>query len=405
MESKWRGWLALSVLAMVMVVTVLLIVKQLNVNAVHDFAVAEKANTQEIQGGVVAEIREERKTQSSVGAEEDESEELQALGNEKHDQDKIGVKDEQGEKDMTTVHTQKELDFKIVGYYPEWKPEKANTIQYDKLTHINYSFAIPTKESEILPLENPSLAKEIIKKGHEKGVKVLIAVGGWEYKGTPLEMTFIEATNTQEKIEKLGDSILKVVDTYGFDGVDMDWEHPRTDGNSKYQYEALMLYLRKGLDEREKLLTSAVVAGVTPDGNILWDAAGHTDTVLEAVDWVNVMAYDGGDGERHSDYDFAVDAGLYWRDTRGMGKDKVVVGVPFYGRPGWKTYEELLMVDSKAHTKDSIEQMYYNGQETIKKKTEWAIDEVAGIMIWELAGDTTDMSKSLLATIYETVAK
>ncbi|MGL4799200.1 MAG: glycosyl hydrolase family 18 protein [Cellulosilyticaceae bacterium] len=296
-------------------------------------------------------------------------------------------------------------DFKVVGYYPAWKPEEAATIPYHQLTHINYSFAIPKSDGTLMPLQNEALAKEIIQKAHQKGVKVLMAVGGWEYEGVPLETAFIEATNTPEKIEKLGDSILEMVDTYGFDGVDMDWEHPRTDGQSKYQYKDLMLYLRSELTKREKLLTSAVVAGVTPDGNVLWDAAGHLDEVLKAVDWLNVMAYDGGDGDRHSGLGFAIQSGLYWRDTRQVPQEKVVLGLPFYGRPGWLTYEEILKEDPSAAEKDIVGNMHYNGLVTIQQKTEWALKEAGGIMIWELTGDSQVKEWSLMQRIEDTIRK
>lgn len=117
-------------------------------------------------------------------------------------------------------------DFKIVGYYPSWEPDKVKYIQYDHLTHINYAFAIPQNDGSLLPLENPDAAKKLIKAAHKKGVKVLIAIGGWSYKEIPLEPNFVAATNSPEKIEKFAGEIMAMVDKYGFDGVDMDWEHP-----------------------------------------------------------------------------------------------------------------------------------------------------------------------------------
>ena len=297
--------------------------------------------------------------------------------------------------------------FKVVGYYPSWQPDKINTIQYNNLTHINYAFAIPTSDASLLPLENAAAAVQIINQAHEKGVKVLLAVGGWSYNGTPLESTFVSATSTQDKIKKFGDAIVAMAKQYGFDGVDIDWEHPRTDGTSKTQYEALMVYLKSELNKNNMLLTAAVLSGVTPDGVVYWDSAAQTDTVINTVDWFNVMAYDGGDGDRHSTYDFAVKSAEYWKNTRHMPAEKVVLGVPFYGRPSWASYAEILAVNPLAYNTDVsvINGMtaYYNGIPTIKKKTHWACENVGGIMIWELSQDTTDSSKSLLNAIGDTV--
>lgn len=298
-------------------------------------------------------------------------------------------------------------NFKIVGYFPSWKPEKSKEIKYGMLTHINYAFAIPNSDGTVKALENPDLAKEIVKNAHSAGVKVHLAVGGWEYNGTPLEATFVAATDSDDKCKSLADSILKLVDEYDFDGVDMDWEHPRTDGDSKNQYTTLLKYLREGIDKRNKSLSAAVLAGVNADGGVLYDAAGHTDEALSYLDWINVMAYDGGDGDRHSSYDFAVNSANYWLKTRKLPASKVVLGLPFYGRPSWASYEEILAADGDAYKKDVAtidgKEAYYNGIDTIVKKTKWAKDNASGVMIWEISQDTVDKDKSLLNAIYETV--
>lgn len=294
-------------------------------------------------------------------------------------------------------------DFKVVGYYPSWQTDKLNFVDFGVLTHVCYAFAIPTSDGGLRDLENPATARALIDSAHSNGAKVLISIGGWSYNDTPLEGVFMEATSSDAKVKKFAESILAMCDKYGFDGVDMDWEHPRTDGTSAKQYEALMLYLSEKLHAKGKLLTAAVLSGATADGNIYYDAAAHTNAVLNAVDFINVMAYDGGDGERHSQYDFAVNCGKYWKDTRGLPAYKVVLGVPFYARPSWAGYGTILENVPDAYGKDHVSyngmEAYYNGIDTIAKKTRYAKENLGGIMIWELTQDSTDKSKSLLQTI------
>lgn len=297
--------------------------------------------------------------------------------------------------------------YKVVGYFPSWKAESSQSkLRYDVLTHVIYAFAIPTADGSLLPLENGEIAKKIIAEAHKNDVKVLLAIGGWSYNDTPLEPTFVSATETAEKREKFCNAIMQYCTDYGFDGIDMDWEHPRRDGNSQAQYEAVMLTLASRLHSENKLLTSAVLSGATPDGNVYYDAAAHSSKVLAAVDWINVMAYDGGDGERHSSYEFAVACGKYWSETRGMPKERVVLGVPFYGRPSWASYDDILKADSTAWQKDTAQingmNASYNGIDTIKKKAEYA-KHLGGIMIWEITQDTASYEKSLMTAIKEVI--
>lgn len=306
--------------------------------------------------------------------------------------------------DQTEVKNPVSSDgFKVVAYYPSWSGEQFGKLQYDVLTHIVYAFAIPNPDGTLKPLENPELARKLIDTSHSHGAKVLLAVGGWSYNDIPLEPAFVEATKDQERLVKFADSILALCSTYGFDGVDMDWEHPRVDGGSWQQYENLMLCLSEKLHAQGKVLTSAVISGATADGNVYYDAAAHTDKVLEAVDWIHVMAYDGGDGERHSPYEFAVNCGLYWSNTRKMPASKVVMGVPFYARPSWASYENILSADREAWNKDVSNyngmEAYYNGVSTIQKKTAYARQNLGGIMIWEITQDTNEKEKSLLTAV------
>lgn len=207
-------------------------------------------------------------------------------------------------------------DFKVVGDYPSWKPDRLQAVDFGVVTHVCYAFAISTAEGDMRPLENPETARELIPRPHQNGAKVLLSVGGWSYNDMPLENVFMEAA---AGAGKLAGNIMGMCGQYGFDGADMDWEHPQVDGTSAKQYEALMLALAERLHAEGKLLTAAVLSGATADGNIYYDASAHTNTVLNAVD-----------------------CGTYWKGTRDLPAHKVVLGAPFYTRPGWADYGAAL---------------------------------------------------------------
>lgn len=301
--------------------------------------------------------------------------------------------------------------FRIVGYYPAWAEDKAENIRYDVLTHIIYAFAIPRKDSTAF-VDNPEFAKKLVKTAHENNTTISIALGGWSYEDIPLEPTFNAATETDEGVNKLADSIVKIVDEFGFDGVDMDWEHPRVQNGSGKKYERLMLNLSKKLHDKNLLLTCAVIGGVDANGNPggidtggadVGDAAlAQTKAVLDSIDWLNVMAYD-GPGEHHASREYAFNSAGYWKNTRGMDGKKICLGVPFYGKPAWGSYAEIMAKNPQAWKYDKLVfdgvDACYNGEQTIKLKTVYAKENLGGIMMWEASQDTKDGCHSLLSAI------
>jgi hypothetical protein len=130
-------------------------------------------------------------------------------------------------------------------------------------------------------------------------------------------------------------------------------------------------------------------------------ADGVQPAVFSVVDWLNIMAYDGG--TPHANYDWSIASVNFWK-SRGLPANKAVLGVPFYSRPGYVTYAQLVALDPANANRDCTTvngvQECYNGLPTIRRKTQWAMANAGGIMNWELSQDTTG-STSLVSAMYE----
>ncbi len=285
--------------------------------------------------------------------------------------------------------------FYVIGYSTSWSGAVTD-IQFDKLTHINYAFLLPDNSGngQLQPLDNPAKLQQLVSAAHANGVKVLISVGGWN-DGNDQGFE-IMAANPSARTTFVN-NMVNFVNTYNLDGVDIDWEYPDP-GTSAQNYAALMQALSTAMHSRGKLLTAAVVALGYTGGGVPTEVFGY-------VDYLMIMAYDGGSGANHSPYSYAVDSLNYWRG-RGLPQSKAVLGVPFYGRPTWAAYQALVANDPQAPYKDTSvyngTTTYYNGIQTIKDKTSLAMQQGGGIMMWELAQDTAN-DTSLLRAIAEVV--
>lgn len=290
-------------------------------------------------------------------------------------------------------------DYKVVAYYPNWYGNITSRVQWDKLTHSYYAFGLPdgngsgTMESISGQATN---IQAMINACNNNNVVPVLSVGGWSYTdGRNCSEVFAANTNTTAKCQSLAESIVTQAKQYGFKGIDIDWEYPTS--STQAQYTTFMKNLRTLCDQNNMILTVAVAAT---------SGSGFTSEVLNLLDFVNIMAYDGDSGSGHSPYDLATRSFTYWRDTMGVPANKLVIGVPFYERPNWASYADIVSANSNNAYSDSAvingTTVYYNGITTMSNKAKYAAENAGGIMIWEISQDTTNSSLSLLNAIYNT---
>ena len=294
-------------------------------------------------------------------------------------------------------------NFRTVGYYSyDLFEEPLEKLQTDKLTHIMYAFLIPQKDGSVLPLAEEENARQLIEKAHNDNCKVYIAVGGWSYNNVPLQSAFEEAAKTPETRKKLVESIISVVENYGFDGVELDWEYPNSASASNY--EALILELSAELKKHGKHLTAAL--------NGAWSQTEGpevskyvSDACLDAFEFISVMSYD-MNNEQHSPFWFANTSIDYWLH-RGVSADKIVLGMPLYARPTFMQYRHLVEKDKSFAYSDFAEvdgkASHYNGLPTLCKKTVLAAKKAGGVMLFDVNEDTNDET-SIVSMIDETLS-
>lgn len=288
--------------------------------------------------------------------------------------------------------------FKVVGYYSlRSAMETTKGVPFKKLTHINLSFLNPDTLGNFV--QDISGLHPFIEKAHRKNIKVLFSIGGGSKH--PQYHSLLKDDKRTMFINTLVAEALK----YNVDGIDVDLEGSDIDEN----YENFVIELSRSLRSHNKLITAAIA---------VYYKDQLSDKALAQYDFVNVMSYDRTGPWRpekpgpHAAYEHAVEDLEYFGTVRNIPKEKMTLGVPFYGYgygpeltspaismnfgqivsafPGSEFVDQWIMDDGKI--------IYYNGIPTMKKKTELAKEKAAGIMIWQVRGDARG-SKSLLKTI------
>ncbi|WP_227356380.1 glycosyl hydrolase family 18 protein [Haladaptatus salinisoli] len=271
---------------------------------------------------------------------------------------------------------------RVVGYYPGWAGDYAPAdVPFDKLTHLNYAFLEPQSDGTVVvgSSSEESLLSELSTYDDTNTVFVLSVSAGW-YSGT-----FSDAASTAARRQRFAETAVDIVERYNFDGLDIDWEFP--DGTIRaddpHNFTLLLEACRNELDSRFGSWTHLTMAA-SPNPNIV-DDAYEVGTISDYLDHVNVMTYDyHGDWSNDTNFNAPFDSPpgdpdgqQSWNTTAHMknwagepiAKDKLVMGMPFYGRSfsGVSSTNDGLFNSFSSSTSET----YYNIRENIEPQSDY----------------------------------
>lgn len=278
---------------------------------------------------------------------------------------------------------ERQLSFSIVGYLPWYRLKTWAAAQASPLTDLVYFGVQPTTDGE-LPAEaidRPTL-ETLQKLKRTANCRLHLCVGGGDRSaGFPV---LVERGQLRRAFVR---QLRDICRRGGFDGVDYDWEYP-AGAAQLADYRRLIEESRKGLGDQRQITIAQ-----SP-----WRDFGRG--VYEAVDRVHVMSYN----HKHP-HARLVDARTDVERMLQFGcpREKLVLGVPFYGRNQHgrsRTYAELASSAAFAAGLDLVDGFAFNSGATVQQKIRYARKEqLAGIMIWEVGQDATDPERSLLQAI------
>jgi len=310
---------------------------------------------------------------------------------------------------------------KIVFGYLQTQQLPDYQIPWNKLTHLSMAFGRVSTEGA-LQAEGLKPFTAIYKEGQKKGVKVLMSVGG----GSSKTMSDVLQNDVYRK--RLKDELIAAVKEMELDGLDIDYEEwtagpggtaGEVDEKKAIALEIFYKELREALPEG-KLLTAAVSAGY-PEWNNGWGNYNvFRNSMFQYLDLVNVMVYDftgkwkTSQIAQHASWEHFVSAAKQWEVVRQVPKEKIILGVPFYGvrfiHPDSSegathiNYKDILTEwpESNPSMKDQIDLTFYNGLPTMKAKAGFVKENgYGGIMIWAISQDSSKKEESLLQAINE----
>jgi GH18 family chitinase len=296
----------------------------------------------------------------------------------------------------TRPATTQRRGFKIVGYLPDWRIDQWDSTRAALVTHLMYFSVEPEADgaldrSRVMPQHLAKLAQM----KQQAGVRIILSVGGWK-RGTEqfAAMSVSDAARARFVAE-----LVAFCSANGFDGADYDWEFPadaaQTDGYSRLLVQTKEAFAPHGME-----LSIAVNPYQT-----------FTPDAVAALDHIFLMAYD--DDGRHGTVEFAQRMVKVYRD-QGVPAEKLVLGVPFYGRPivrthtsgGNNAYHRILRDHPDlGPDQDEVEGVYFNNLTTIRRKTRLAREQgLAGVGMWEITEDAPG-DRSLLSAMADEAAR
>lgn len=322
-------------------------------------------------------------------------------------------------------------DFNVIAYF-SGGPEQVDSLPAEKLTHIIFSFC-HLKGNRLTvddARDSLSIRKLVALKSRNPKLKIILSLGGWGGCATCSEVFSNEAARAE-----FAESTRALCQSFGADGLDLDWEYPAIEGYPEHDYKP---------EDRENFtaLIRELRNLMAPPYEISFAAGGFRKFLEESIDWkavmpdidrVNLMTYDLVNGyatttghhtplfstpiQRESTHN-----AVRYLIKKGVPRSKLVVGAAFYARV-WEdvsSFNDGLYQSGKFKTTidyhdfssdlseaagfrlfwDETAQAPYaynaskklfatfDDKRSVEQKTRYVIDQkLDGIMFWEISHD------------------
>jgi len=296
------------------------------------------------------------------------------------------------------------------------------------VTHINFAFGHVNDCFNGIRIANEELLVNIVALKQQKPeLKILLSIGGWG-SGNFSEMAAEEYLRKAFAVD-----CKRVIDQFGLDGIDIDWEYPTT-GMAGISYSPdddknFVLLCREIRNQIgwDKLLTYASANNAR---YVLWEET------MPYMDFVNVMSYDlenkrAGEAPMHHSPLFlsdlthgqSTDCGIKAHLDAGIPAHQLVLGIHFANkgllsrdqRPNWWNLDP----NSDVYTiqwDDVAKASWLSGKEgdflqtfecprSIAYKAEYVQNMgLRGAMYWQYTSDNSE-GRQLVRAVYEEVMK
>lgn len=260
--------------------------------------------------------------------------------------------------------------------------------------------------------------------------------GNWVILSIAPESSWSVFSKSDEQINVFADNIVNVINEYGFDGVDIDWETPKRGEEKQYTNLMKIVYEKVKRNNENHLVTTAITGG--PYQPPMYDL----ENSHIYIDYLNIMTYgmianDGGYQNAlytHTTYhntefnvgktinQVSIDDSIKIFNNYGFKNEQLIVGVAFYSMKqtrtkegnNWSTWKSagsgyfqqmLALLENDEYEgfydervkvpyivkKDGTEFYSYDDERSVLDKSEYVKDNnLGGIMFWEYGRDNTN---------------
>lgn len=269
----------------------------------------------------------------------------------------------------------------------------------------------------------------VIPQAHKRGGWVVASLGGG---GSAYDIAYEKICSDEKKLDVFVKNVINLINEYGFDGIDIDWEIP--DNGKTFTKLMEKLYPAVKANNKHHLVTAAIGGG-------LWQPPKYDLTnSKQYLDYINVMTYNmvSNSGYHHTSLysskeyfdkenkvghtltSCSIDESVkIYKNSYGVEANQLILGAAFYGMKQtrssvngeWKAAGTISYTNIKNSymnssnyecfydttcqaayilSKDKLTFISYDNIESVKAKCDY-IKKIgaAGIMYWQNGQDTT----------------